>query len=177
MVATAGSTQVNANAAELVITRTLEAPPKQVWRAWTEAEGLARWWGPKGSKVRVVKLDLRPGGMFHYVLSYGAGQEIWGRFVFREVVAPERLVYVSSFSDPAGGITAAPFPQIKVWPREVLNIVTFAGQAGKTTLVLRSSPCNATAEETEAFVRMHASMRQGFGGSFEQLDKHLAGDA
>ena len=59
--------------------------------------------GPKGCKLRVVKVDLRPGGVFHYAMTYQPGHEMWGRFVYREVAAPERLVYVSSFSDEAAG--------------------------------------------------------------------------
>ena len=70
------------------------------------AERLAEWWGPKGCNIRVIKVDLRPGGVFHYAMAYQPGHEMWGRFVYRDVVAPERLVYVSSFSDEAQGSPA-----------------------------------------------------------------------
>lgn len=159
---------------ELVITRVFQAPQALVWRAWTDPESLAQWWGPKGSKVRVVKLEVRPGGVFHYAMQYRPGHEIWGRFIYREIAAPERLVYVSSFSDPDGGVTRAPFAQIPTWPLEILNSVTLSEAAGRTTLTLHGTPINATAEEVAAFARMHDSMRQGFGGSFDQLDQYLA---
>src|SRR5512143_3627345 len=51
---------------ELVITRVLDAPRDLVWKAWTEPERLMHWWGPKGFVMQTVKLDLRPGGVFHY---------------------------------------------------------------------------------------------------------------
>jgi uncharacterized protein YndB with AHSA1/START domain len=161
---------------EFTVTRTVAAPREKVWRAWTEAESLARWWGPKGCTLRVVKLDLRPGGVFHYAMAV-PGQEMFGRFVFREIVAPERLVFVVSFSDAAGGITRAPFPQLQgKWPLEVLNVVTFAEENGATTLTLRGGPINATEEERAIFAGHTESMRQGFGGTFDQLDEFLRGE-
>ena len=49
-----------------VISRRLSAPRELVWRVWTDPNHLAQWWGPKGFTVDVAKLDLRPGGRFHY---------------------------------------------------------------------------------------------------------------
>ncbi|HKZ97779.1 MAG TPA: SRPBCC domain-containing protein [Hyphomicrobiaceae bacterium] len=160
---------------EFVISRVFDAPRELVWKAWTEAPRLAQWWGPKGCTIRVVKLDVRPGGMFHYAMQFKPGHDMWGRFIYREIAAPERLVYVSSFSDAKGGITRAPFPKIsETWPREVLNTLILSEQGGKTTLTLRGSPINATEEEFKTFAGMFASMRQGFSGTFDQLAAYLA---
>ena len=63
--------------AELEIVRTFDAPRETVWRAWTELERLARWWGPKGFEMLSTKLDLRPGGMFHYGMRAPNGHEMW----------------------------------------------------------------------------------------------------
>src|SRR5215468_4023862 len=93
---------------EFTINRTFAAPREKVWRAWTDADSLARWWGPKGCTLRVLKLDLRPGGVFHYAMAFQPGHEMFGRFIFREIDAPERLAFVVSFSDAEGGITRAP---------------------------------------------------------------------
>ncbi len=89
---------------DFVIARTFDAPRELVWKAWTEPEHLAQWWGPKGCTIRVVKLDLRPGGMFHYAMAVPARATTCGRrFVYREIAPPERIVYVNSFSDAEGG--------------------------------------------------------------------------
>jgi activator of Hsp90 ATPase-like protein len=53
---------------EFVIKRTFNAPRGRVWQAWTEADHLGKWWGPAGFDIVSVKLDLRPGGTFHYCL-------------------------------------------------------------------------------------------------------------
>jgi uncharacterized protein YndB with AHSA1/START domain len=162
-------------AQQFVITRTYDAPRDLVWKAWTEADRLAQWWGPRGCAIRVISLDVRPGGVFHYAMQFKPGHEMFGRFVYREIAAPERLVFVNSFSDAGGGLTRAPFPQMQgKWPLEVLNTLTLAEQGGKTTLTLRGGPINATEEEVAMYVSMFDSMRQGFGGTFDQLAEHLA---
>jgi uncharacterized protein YndB with AHSA1/START domain len=156
---------------DFVITRVFNAPREMVWRAWTEREQLVRWFGPKGSTMPHATLDLRPGGTFHYAMRGPDGREIWGKWTFREIVAPERLVMVTCFSDAQGGI--APAPMIDNWPLETLSTTTFEEHDGKTTVTLRWSPLNATASQCQTFARMHDSMRQGWGGTFEQLDTYL----
>ena len=74
---------------EFVIKRTFNAPRGRVWQAWTEADHLGKWWGPAGFDIVSVKLDLRPGGTFHYCLRSPDGQDMWGKFIFREIVPQE----------------------------------------------------------------------------------------
>jgi uncharacterized protein YndB with AHSA1/START domain len=156
---------------DFVITRSFDAPRDLVWRAWTEPERLAEWWGPKGCTIRVVKVEIRPGGLFHYAMAY-TGQEMWGRLVYRDIVAPERLVYVSSFSDASGGVTRAPFKD--TFPLEILNTLTLGETHGKTTITLRAKPIDASAAELATFAGMFPSMQQGFGGMLDQLEAYLA---
>lgn len=160
---------------DFVISRTFDAPRERVWKAWTSAEALAQWWGPKGANIRVIKLDFRSGGIFHYAMAFQPGHDMYGRFIYREIAAPERMVFVNSFSDAEGGITRAPFPQLEgKWPLEVLNTMTLTAQGGQTTISLRGGPINATEEERKIFAGMADSMRQGFGGTFDKLDDYLA---
>ena len=161
---------------EFVVERVFEAPRKLVWQAWTEPEQLAQWWGPKGAAIHVAKHELRPGGMFHYSMQFQPGRDIGGRFIYREIAAPERLVFVSSFSDADGGITRPPFPQLgDDWPLEILNTLALAEQGGKTTLTLRGGPINATEAGRKAYASMFGSMQQGYAGTFDKLAEHLAG--
>ena len=57
-----------------------------MWKAWTDAKALKKWWGPKGFEVVSTKVDLKPGGIFHYLLRSPNGQDMWGKFVYREIV-------------------------------------------------------------------------------------------
>lgn len=153
------------------ISRRLNAPRDLVWKVWTDAEHLARWWGPKGFEWLSGSLDLKPGGIFLYGMKGPTGAEMWGRFVFHEVAAPERLCYVSSFSNAQGEITRAPF--FDNWPLEVFNVMTLTEDGDGTILTLRGGPVNARPDERERFRSLHKSMEQGFSGSFTQLEAYL----
>jgi uncharacterized protein YndB with AHSA1/START domain len=154
-----------------VTTRTLDAPRELVWKAFTEAERLMHWWGPKGFTMLVATLELRPGGVFHYCMRSPDGHEMWGKFVYREIVEPERLVYVNSFSDANGHLTRHPLSP--TWPLEVLSTITFTEHEGRTTLRLQAVPINATEVERATFEAGFNSMRQGYAGTLDQLAKYL----
>ncbi|MCC7370677.1 MAG: SRPBCC domain-containing protein [Chloroflexi bacterium] len=158
----------------LSMTRTYDAPRELVFRAFAEAERLARWWGPAGFEVQVKRLDCRPGGVFHYRMVHSEGHEMWGQFLYREIVEPERIVWVNTFSDPDGNLVRAPFSQTV--PLEILNTITLEAQGQRTVLRLQVTPINATAEERAAFVDLLESMQQGYGGTFDQLADELARD-
>lgn len=159
-------------AREFVISRTFDAPRELVWKAWTEPERLAQWWGPKGFAMLSCKLDLRPGGVFHYGMRSPEYGDMWGKFVYREIKAPERLVFIVSFSDENGGITR--HPMSATWPLEVLTTLTLTEHEDKTIVTLKGGPINATAGEHKAFGAGYESMEQGFAGTFDQLDAYLA---
>lgn len=164
--------ETTATTEELVLSREFSAPRELVFKAWTEPERLARWWGPKGFTLAVNKLELRPGGCFHYKMQGPDGQVMWGLFVYREIAAPERLVFINSFSDEGGGLTRNPW--MPTWPLEILNVMTLEEQGGKTRLTLRGGPINASDEEREAFKAGKAGMQQGFAGTFDALVAYLA---
>jgi uncharacterized protein YndB with AHSA1/START domain len=172
---TANTATANPKAAgsEFTISRVFDAPRDLVWKAFTDPARMKEWWGPKGFTVIASKMDLRPGGTYHYGMKAPDGTPMWGKFVFREIVAPERMVFINSFSDEAGGTTR--HPGHASWPLEMLSIFTFEEQpGGKTKLTIRWSPHNATAEEQKTFDGGHDSMRQGWGGTLDQLTAYLA---
>lgn len=157
---------------ELVITRVFDAPRELVFKAWTEPERLAQWWGPKGFTLEVTKLDLRPGGIFLGSQRSTEGFVMWGKFVYKEITPPEKLVFIQSFSDEEGNTVRAPFSP--TWPLEIINYLTLIEIEGKTELTLRGGPIKATEEELKTFEGMRPMMEQGFGGTFDQLADYLA---
>lgn len=159
--------------ADFVTTRVFDAPRDLVWKCFTEAERMQAWFGPKGSVVIASKMDLRVGGTYHGAMREPSGRVMWAKFVYREIAAPERLAWVHSFSDEAGGLTRHPLSP--TWPLELLTTVTFEdARAGKTKVTLRWSPLNATAEEQQTFDAARDGMTGGWNGSFERLDAYLA---
>jgi uncharacterized protein YndB with AHSA1/START domain len=156
-----------------VISRVFDAPRDLVWKAWTDAEHLKRWWGPKGCTVTHCTMDLRPGGVFHYCLKAPDDSLIWGRWVFREIVAPERLVSLSAFSDEKGGLARPPWGGD--WPPEILSVVSFAEKSGeRTEVTVAWVPETGTEADRAAFVAGFDSMRQGWSGTFDQFADYLA---
>jgi uncharacterized protein YndB with AHSA1/START domain len=154
------------------ITRILDAPRDLVWKAWTEPERLKQWWGPKASTVRVANVDLRPGGVFHYCLEMPGSGELWGKFVYREVAAPERLVFIVSFSNPAAEILRNPWNA--EWPLQTLSTLTLAEMEDRTRLTMEAVPQAATESERNAFEAGRGSLEQGWAGTLNQLAEYLA---
>jgi uncharacterized protein YndB with AHSA1/START domain len=155
-----------------VITRVFNAPRHLVWKAWSEAEQMQTWWGPKGCSIKLANFEFRPGGFFHYAMQFSNGPQMWGRFLYRDIATHERIVWLNSFSNEGCGITRAPFDQSI--PLEILNEVTLIEKAGKTTLTLRARPHGAEQSEVKVFEGMFASMNEGYGGTLDQLASSLA---
>jgi uncharacterized protein YndB with AHSA1/START domain len=155
---------------ELIITREFNAPKELVFKVWTQAEHLAKWWGPKGSTITVNKFEFKPGGTFHYKMEMG-NMAMWGKFVYHEINPSDSMIFVNSFSDEEENITPNPF--MPNWPLEILNNFNLVENDGKTTLTLRGKPINATEEEIKTFEGHLSSMQQGFAGTFSELDNYL----
>ncbi|MES2200934.1 MAG: SRPBCC domain-containing protein [candidate division FCPU426 bacterium] len=155
------------------ISRIFNAPRELVFKANTEPEHLAKWYGPEGTTVIKAEMDLRPGGIHHYGLRTPDGQEMWGKQVYREIVAPEKLVFVQSFSDKDGGVTR--HPMAATWPLEMLATTTFEDLGdGRTKMSITWMPINASDEENKTFDGAREGMVGGFKGTFEKLDAYLA---
>ena len=140
---------------ELVVTRLFDAPRDLVFKAWTDPKHLAQWWGPRDYPAALVKLDVRPGGAWRHCLrSTETGNDLWHRGVFREVVAPERLVFTFAWEeDGERGL-------------ETLVTVTFADEGGKTRMTLRQTPFQSDAERD--------GHQGGWNSTFDRLAEHLA---
>jgi uncharacterized protein YndB with AHSA1/START domain len=158
---------------QLVIERSFNAPRELVWKAFTEKEHLKHWWGPVGFTLEVLKLDVRPGGVFHFGMKAADGSAMFGRFDYLEINAPERIVFTNAFADEKGNLIQAPFFSGE-WPLKVLNTWTFSEKNGKTTILLRGEAIEATQAQIATFVNEFAGMNKGFGATFDQLEKYLS---
>jgi uncharacterized protein YndB with AHSA1/START domain len=159
------------------VTRQLRHPLSTVWKAWSQRDRIEKWWGPKGCAVRALRFEFRPGGFFHYSMEAAVAPTMWGRFNFLEISAPDRIVWLNSFSNGDCGMARAPFSD--KCPLEILNIVNFSETSEGTTQTLRAEPFGATEGEKQFFEDLcsSGSLAQGFGGTFDQLSNHLNGGA
>ncbi|MFN8507997.1 MAG: SRPBCC domain-containing protein [Dehalococcoidia bacterium] len=148
---------------EMVVTRVFDAPRELVFKAWTEAEALLQWWGPRVFPTRVSTVDLRPGGKWHYCMVGPEGQESWGIAKYREIVPPERLVYTDWFSNKEGEPVGKPMEMT----------VEFTAQ-GRGTL-LRSRAVFESKEHRDEVISM--GMEEGLSETLDRLDEYLVASA
>jgi uncharacterized protein YndB with AHSA1/START domain len=134
---------------EFVITREFEAPRELVFKAWTDPWHLAQWWGPRGFTNPVCEWDARPGKAIHVVMRAPNGVDYPMGGEFREVTAPERLVFTSGALDKKGKLLF-----------EFLHDVAFTERKGKTKLTIRSRIIKTTAEAGKYIGGFEAGMTQ-----------------
>lgn len=144
---------------DLIITRTINAPRELVFKAWTEPEHMALWWGPQGFTNPVCEMEVRPGGAVRIDMRGPDGTVYPMKGIFHEVVPQKRLVFTSSaFEDERGG------------PRLVtINTVTFTGMGSKTRITLQAGVVKSTPAVKGAL----AGMEEGWKQSFDRLDELL----
>ena len=139
----------------LVITRVFDAPRNVVFKAWTEREHLAQWFGPRGFELTLCTMDLRPGGSYRFGMHSAEGTDHWLQGVYQEIVEPEKLVCTYAWADANGNATR---------PETVLEL-TFAEQDGKTAMTLRQSVF-----ESVTACDMH---RQGWNSSLDRFAEYV----
>lgn len=156
---------------EIVIERTFDVPRELLYAAWTSREHLEQWWGPKGFELDVSQYYLRSEGIFLYKQKSPEGMEMWGKFEYKDIDAPRKLMYISSFSNSAGETVRAPFSSS--WPLEIQNTLTFVEQDSTTKFMMRGIPLNATVEEYHTFADAKEQINEGFNGTLDQLESYL----
>jgi uncharacterized protein YndB with AHSA1/START domain len=146
---------------ELVTTRVFDAPRRLVWEAWTNPKHVQRWMlGPTGWTMPICVIDLRPGGVWHFVWRRADGTEMAMRGVYREVTPPERLVATESW----GGD----------WP-ETVNTLVLSEKDGKTTMTQTVLWPSKEARDRALGTGMQSGMSTSFDRLAEQLQTMVSG--
>ncbi len=146
----------------LVLERVFDAPRSLVFKAFSEAGHLTRWWGPKGWTLPVCNMDFRPGGVWHYCMRSPDGQmESWGKAVYREIVEPERIVYVDYFADAEGNA-------VEGMPEALIEMI-FVDLGGRTKLISRTQ--YPTANDIKSVLDM--GLIQGIAETWDRLAELL----
>jgi uncharacterized protein YndB with AHSA1/START domain len=143
---------------EITLTRMFDAPRDLVFKAWTDPQRVAQWWGPQGFTTPVCEMDARPGGAIRIVMRAPDGTDYPMTGAFREIATPERLVSTNSCADRDGHALL-----------EGLTVVRFEAQGSKTSLTLRA---RATALAPAA-AQMLAGMEEGWRQTLDRLADHL----
>lgn len=148
---------------ELVLTRTFDAPRELVFAAYSSCEHIKKWWGPRSWPVHECSMDFRVGGVWHYCMrGPNEGDESWGRAIYDEIDAPQRIAYTDAFSDAEGNVNET-MPQTK-------SSVEFATGGDRTRLTMTAT--YASPEELQKVIDM--GMIPGITETLDRLDEHLA---
>ncbi len=159
-----------AAAKEIRITRDFDAPRDVVFKAWSEAESLKRWYAPQGCAVTEARVEFRVGGRYLTCIRTPDGMECWCAGVYREIVRPARIVSTMHLADDQGNLVEpakshlAQFPD---WPREMVLTLAFEDLGGRTRLTLHQTVSEELAKRTGAY--------PSWFSMFERLDQDLAG--
>jgi uncharacterized protein YndB with AHSA1/START domain len=164
-------------AADLNFSRRVDAPRELVFRVWTEAEHFAQWFGPRRVDVPFCRIDPRPDGAIHFCHRMQDGMEVRVKGVYREFVAPERLVFSLWFVDAGGA--PAPHPMFPDWPTDasILTTVTFVDIDGQTQLTVQQALVPGAAQASDTFGRMRDATRAGWIETLDRLQEYVGAQA
>ena len=151
-------------------TREFNALRKHVFNAFSNAAALNAWWGPIETKNTVIRLDFRPGGIFHYKME-SPGKITYGRFLFSKIEPFELLEFTNAFADEKAKVVRPPIDILI--PLEIFYRLQFTEHNGKTTIVMTGQAVNASPEELEGFRSIELGMQRGFGATFNKLSAYL----
>ena len=136
---------------EILITRVFDAPRDQVWRAWTDPDEIAAWFGPAQMETPRdrVRIDLRVGGRYELTMvEHGTGREHALRYEIVELVEPELIV-----------LRSEPMPEMGL-PEGTVTRVELHDHGPKTRMTLSDGPYPAP-------VSGHAEA--GWSAAFDKL--------
>jgi uncharacterized protein YndB with AHSA1/START domain len=138
---------------EILITRMFDAPRELVFKAFTDPNLMAQWWGPRDLSTRIEKFEARPGGEWRFVQRDAAGNEFRFHGVHHDVVAPERIVTTFEFEGAPGHV--------------LLQCATFESIGDKPKLVTQS--IYQSVADRDGMVA--AGMKRGSDDSMDRLSE------
>ena len=138
----------------LTIERTLQAPIKLVWEAWSQPQHITNWWGPKGMETKVITHEFKVGGKWHYVMQMPDGQEFIAEGKYMEIEEPHKIITSANFRPMTEGV------ELQVWLSEAGSQTQF------TFKVIHPTVEYCQQQEAMGFYN-------GWGSVFDRLSQHL----
>ena len=137
---------------EMSITRVLKAPRELVWQVWTSPEHIKHWWGPNGFTNTISEMDVRPGGVWEFIMHGPDGTDYKNKHIYKEVVKPRKLVLEH--------VTGPKF----------LMTVTFEEQGDQTLVSIHS--IFESAEQLQEVIRVFKA-DEGMKQNVERMENYL----
>lgn len=96
---------VNKESKTIHVKREFDTDLDLIWQAWTEAELLDRWWGPKPWKAETKTMEFRKDGFWHYAMVGPEGERHWGKANYLEIIPKKSFAAKDGFCDESGVMT------------------------------------------------------------------------
>jgi uncharacterized protein YndB with AHSA1/START domain len=142
---------------EIVFTRLLDTPRERVFDAFTDPRQVGHWFGPTGFTLTIHEMDVRPGGVWRFIMHGPDGVDWPNRVLYHEVVRPERLVYDHGDGEDSD--------------RDFHVTITFADEGDRTRLTMRSLFPTAAARD---YVVREVGAIEGGNQTLDRLTTYLA---
>src|SRR5688572_26764728 len=140
---------------DLNIVRTVNFPKDLVWKAYTDKNLVAQWWGLRESTLTIDKFDPRKGGMWRFISSEKDGQEYAFNGVFHDVIPNEKIIQTFEFEPLMGHVC--------------LETMTLEEKDGKTTIHAHS--VFQSIEDRDGMLA--SGMEIGANESYDRLEELL----
>jgi len=144
---------------EMELTRLIRAPRSLVWQAWTEADKLQQWWGPRHFTNPRCEIDLRPGGSIRIDMRAPDGIVFPMSGDYEQILPPEQLVFLTSALDEQGE---------PIFTNR--NTVIFRELDGATEISIHTRVIDAKAAAWQYL----KGMREGWSSSLDKLETFVA---
>ena len=154
---------------KFVMERTFDAPKDLVWRTWTQADLVERWYGP-GVETEIHEFNPTVGGLWLNEMKMGE-TSMRQRMEYTEVAPTDRLVMLMANADADWNVV--PSPMMPNWPTTLLTTVTFAEHEGSTRLTLTWEPHECSAAEIAAFAEALPGLDKGWGAGMDIIAEIL----
>lgn len=143
------------NGNTIIMKRTLNAPINLVWEAWSKAEHIVNWWGPKGMEVKVVEHEFEVGGKWKYTMLMPDGNEFISDGEYSEIIDLQKIVTSANFRPMTEGV--------------ILESL-FEEDGDKTNFIFK------VIHPTEEYCLTQEKMGiyNGWGSAFDRLESFLA---
>ena len=158
------------NTPQFIMNRHFDAPKELVWRTWTEADLVSRWYGP-GVDTVIHEFNPTPGGLWLNEMRMD-GNSMNQRMEFTEVSPADRLVMKMSNADADWNVISS--PMMENWPRILMTTVELEDAEDGTDLTLTWEPHDATDAELATFADAIPNLENGWGAGMDVIAEILA---
>ncbi len=156
-----------------VINRSFDTDIETLFDVWTKPEHFAQWLPPTGMTMEFHRIDIRSGGEGFYSMGNGAFT-MYGKLAYERIERPHLVQYTQCFTDAQENLSR--HPMAPTWPAYMHTTVRLTAEGpARTRVTVRWQPgAEATPEELATFIEARGGMTQGWTGSFDKLEAHLA---